>query len=214
MKNKSRYLLLFMPATVLLFAATSMVAGYKARTWSVNARESYYASLTSEGVTIAVQPFLNDAQAAQVFDKNDIVTRGIMPLAIIIFNDNDYPVEVDCLSIELIRDEDRIRTLTPAAVVGRLYGKSKSMLGQPSGKLSNEKALEDFNNKFLMNKPVPPHGKNGGFLYMRVYDTGNLESYISKATVYVPNVYRQDNGSRLIFFEISLSAAMPAPGER
>ncbi len=209
MKNKTAYFLILLPATILVCSAVGLFAGYKSRTWSVNARESYSASLTSEGVTIAVQPLFNNALAAQVFDKDDIVTRGIMPLAIAVFNDNDYEVEVDGMSIELIRGEDRIRTLVPSEAVSRLFGKSRSLLGKPSGRPLNEKALEDFDKKFLMSLSVPPRGKGGGFLYIPVYDSGNLATYLSTAMVYIPNVYRQDDGSRLIFFEIGLNAALP-----
>ena len=64
--------------------------------------------------------------------KDDIVTRGIMPLAIAIFNDNDHAIDVDGMSIHF---------------------------------------------QCLM-------------------------------------LYRQDDGSRLVFFEISLNAALPAAGSR
>jgi hypothetical protein len=214
MKYRIKYLLLFLPAMVFLGTAATMVAVYKARTWNVSARESYPASLMSEGVMIGVKPLFNDALAAQVFDKDDIVTRGIMPLEIVIFNDNDHAIEVDGMSIQLIRDEEHIRTLTPSDAVSRLYGGSKSLLGQPKSSLPNEKAREDFDNKFLLHKPIAPHSKGGGFVYMPVYDGGNLASYLSTATVYIPNVYRQDDGSRLVFFEISLNAALPAAGSR
>lgn len=203
MKNRIKPLLLLVPAAVLIFAAASSIAGYKAKPWRVNARENYPASLTSEGVTIAVQPLFSDALAAKAFDKKDIVTSGIMPLEILIFNDNDYAIEVDGLSIELICGKERLRTLRPKEVVVRLYGRS-----------SNDKALEDFDKKFLMNREVPPHAKNGGFLYIRAYNIKDLLSCLSKAVVYVPNVYRQDEGSRLIFFEVSLESAMPDPGGR
>jgi hypothetical protein len=210
MKNKIKYFLLLLTAMVFLGTAATMVAGYKARIWNVNARESYPASLMSEGVTIAVNPLFNDALAAQVFDKDDIVTRGIMPLAVVIFNDNDHAIEVDGMSIQLIRAEERIHTLIPSEVVSRLYGHGRSMLGQPTSGPPNGKALEDFDNKFLLHKPIAPHSKGGGFVYMPVYDAGNLASYLSTAIVYIPNVYRQDDGSRLVFFEISLNAALPA----
>jgi hypothetical protein len=214
MKNRIKHILLFLPLIAFLGATATMIAGYKARIWNVSARESYPASLMSEGVTIAVNPLFNDALAAQVFDKDDIVTRGIMPLAVVIFNDNDHAVEVDGMSIQLIRDEERIRTLTPGEVVSRLYGKGRSMLGQPTARPPNEKALEDFDNKFLLHKPIAAHSNGGGFVYMPVYDAGNLASYLSTATVYIPNVYRKDNGSRLVFFEINLNAALPAAGSR
>ncbi|MBN1571195.1 MAG: hypothetical protein JXA73_25390 [Acidobacteria bacterium] len=192
----------------LLGSSGSGVAGYKARNWTVNPRESYPASLTSEGVTIAVEPFFTDAMAARVFDKKDIVTRGIMPLAIVIFNDNDYAIEVDGLSIELIRDDDRIRTLTPAETVNRLFSKNKNRINPSSPKGSNPDALMDFGDKFLMDKVIAPHDKGGGFLYMKIYNPEGLAGYLSKAAVYIPNVYRQDDGSRLIYFEIDLKAAV------
>lgn len=203
MKNRIKPLYLMMPTALLLFAAASMAAGYKAKPSIVNARESYPARLTSEGVTIAVQPLFTDALAAKAFDKKDIVTRGIMPLEILIFNDNDYAIEVDGLSIDLICGKDHFKTLTPKEVVVRLYGRS-----------SNKKALEDFDKKFLMNQEVPPHSKDGGFLYIRAYNMKDLTACLSNAVVYIPNVYRQDEGTRLIFFEVSLESAMPDSGER
>jgi hypothetical protein len=208
MKINIRFFLVSVLGIALLGFTGSMLAAYKAHTWAPNSRESYPASLASEGVTIAVEPLFNDALAARVFDKDDIVTRGIMPLAIVIFNDNDYPVEVDALSIELIRGDDHYRTLLPKEAVNHIYRKDKAVLGQPLPKVTNEKALEDFNDKFLLDREIAPHGKGGGFVFMKMYDTKELASYLSSATVYIPNVYRLDNGSRLIFFEINLDAAV------
>jgi hypothetical protein len=191
-----------------LFWSTGIIlAGYKARDWNPKSRESYPASLTSEGVTIAVEPLFNDALAARIFDKDDIVTRGIMPLAIVIFNDNDFPVEIDALSIEIIREDDHIRTLMPKEAVNHLYKKDKYRFGQSTLKVADEKALKDFDDKFLMNKVIDPHGKGGGFLFMQIFSPKDLSSYLTTAAVYIPNVYRHDDGSRLIFFEISLDAA-------
>jgi len=73
----------------------------------------------------------------------------------------------------------------------------------------NEGALDDFDSKFLMNKVVDPHSKGGGFLFLHI-NSDNIVSYLSTSLVYIPNVYRRDNGSRMIFFEIGLNAAFPA----
>ncbi len=208
MKINRKFFLVPILGFTFLGATGIILAGYKARNWDVNPRESYPASLTNEGVTIAVEPLFNDALAARVFDKDDIVTRGIMPLAIAIFNDNDFPIEVDALSIELIRDEDHLGTLKPLEAVNRIYRKDKVSMGQPVPKVANEKALEDFEGKFLTDREIAPHGKGGGFIYIKIYDSKDLASYLSTATVYIPNVYRIDKGSRLMFFEISLDAAV------
>ena len=199
-----------------MLAAVSIFAGYKPRPWSVRPRDSYPASLTSEGVTIAVEPLFKDVLAAQVFDKKDILTRGIMPLSVVIFNDNGFPIEVDGLSIELIHEDDRIRTLSPNEVVYRLFkkGDKNVWLPQPIPRVSggelNRDALEDFDHKFLLSKTVGPHDKGGGFIYLHLPDSKNVAAYLSKAAVYIPNVYRQDNGSKLIFFEIELKPAIDA----
>jgi hypothetical protein len=213
MKPATRYFLMLFLGGMLLWAASPIRAGYKARPWNINARETYPAYLTSEGVTIAVDPLLNDALAARVFDKSDMVTRGIMPLAILIFNDNGFPVEVDGLTIELIHDSDHIRTLSPNEVTTRLFRKDRSWLPRatrtPRSEL-NADALDDFDAKFLMNKIVAPHDKGYGFLYLHIPDSGSLTSYLSTSVIYIPNIYRRDNGSRMIFFEIGLGAAIPA----
>jgi hypothetical protein len=208
MKNLPVLLLVMLLGLVLLWSSGAGIAGYKARNWSANVRESYPASLSSEGVTIVAEPLFTDALAARVFDKKDIVTRGIMPVAIVIFNDNDYPIEVDGLSIELIRDDEHYRTLTPTDAVTRVFGKDTSRLNRSIPKVVDEDALKDFGDKFLMDKVVAPHDKGGGFLYMRIYSPEELAAYLSTAVVYIPNIYRRDDSSRLIYFEIDLKAAV------
>ncbi len=208
MNKQSKCLLLLLTGLILLWSAGAGLAGYKARDWSAKARELYTASLSSEGVTIAAEPYYTDALAARIFDKKDFVTRGIMPLEVVIFNDNDYPIEVDYLAIELIRGDERYRALAPEEVVNRIFGKEKSRLGGSTTKVANEEALKDFGNKLLKDDIIPPHGKASGFLYFRVYNSKDLQQYLSTATVYIPNVYRGDDGSRLIYFEIDLKAAL------
>ena len=197
---------------VSLGTVESIFAGYKARTWEMGKREDYPASLTSEGVTIAVKPFYTDALAAQVFDKKDMVTRGIMPLAVLIFNDNDFPIEVEGRSIELIKENDHISTMLPYETVYRLFRKKKGVFSSPIPKSSESKvdmnALEDFEQKFLMYKSVAAHDKGSGFLYMHIPDSLDLSSYLSEAVVYIPKIVRQDDGSRLIYFEIELKSAL------
>jgi hypothetical protein len=212
MINKSRIFLNCFFGIVLLCAVTPIWAGYKPRPWTISAREAYPAQLTSERVTIAVQPLFTDALAARVFDKLDMVTRGIMPLAVIIYNDNEFPVEVDGLSIELIHDLDHVRSLSPNEVVTRLFKKDKNWMPRvPTSPRSeiNADALDDFDAKFLMQKTVAPHSQEAGFLYLHIPDSSDLVTYLSTSFVYIPKIYRQDTGSRMIFFEIGLNAAIP-----
>jgi hypothetical protein len=195
----------------ILELADSGWAKYKTLSWNPKPRASYAASLTSEGVTIAVEPLYTDAAAAQVFDRSDMITRGIMPLTVVIFNDNDFSIEVDGMSVELIHKDQHIRTMPPNEVVYRLSRKEKAWRSQPMPKLSradlNTDALDDFDSKFLMNKSIPSHSSGGGFLFLHIPDSEDLASFLSQSLVYIPKIFREDKGSRLIYFEIELAPA-------
>jgi hypothetical protein len=205
MTERARY---FHPGWLLglafLLASTVSFAGYKARPWNIRQRESYSASLTSEGITIAVEPLFTDALAAQVFDKNDMVTRGIMPLAVVIFNDNNFPVTLNAATIVLNQGEDHFHSLPVNEVVHRLFqkGGKGTWIPRPFPRITvdkgNQDALEDFDNK------------SGGFLYLHIPGAGEMATYLSNARLYIPEVYRQDTGAKMIFFEIDLKPAIDA----
>ncbi len=193
------------------------LAAYKARSWTLRSPDSYPARLASEGVTIAAEALFRDDMAASVFDKNDIVTRGIMPLAIVIFNDNDFPITVIGGTIELICEEDHLRSLDPAQVVRRLFEKGgkgtwipQPLPRMPGSDRPNREAMEDFVGKLLGEKTVPPHQKAGGFLYLHLPEPRDTAKYLARSRVYIPEVYRQDSGQKLIFFEFDLKPAIEA----
>ncbi len=206
----------YMLASLLLLGVAVSEAGYKARPWVIHERSSYPSVLASEGVTIAVQPLFTDELAAQVFDKNDMVTRGIMPLAVVIFNDNDYPVAVDGGAIELICGDDRLHTLPVNEVVHRLFQKGTKASWVPIPRVpsidrGNLDAFDDFDRKFLGDRSVGGHEKGGGFLFFHVPSaTDGLPGVLSQSRVYIPEVHRQDTGAELMFFEIELKPAMQA----
>ena len=98
-----------------------ITAGYKAKPYVPLPIESYPSRLTSEGLTVAVDPMFTDAIAARAFDKKDIVERGIMPLAIIILNSNGFAVEVAAGPIELLVRGIHIRPVSPEKAFRQIY---------------------------------------------------------------------------------------------
>ena len=203
--------LLFIFAVVIAAAVTG-IARYRAPAWDPGPRESYRAFLTSEGVTIAVEPLYTDALAARAFDKKDIITRGITPFAVVIFNDNNFPVEVLGLDVELIhkdRPNVRIKTMPPDEVVWRLSQRNRAWHTQriphPSQRDLDRDMLEDFDKKFLMNKTVAAHSHAGGFLYLHLPQNEKAEEFLSGAMLYIPRIFRRDTGARMIYFEIELA---------
>ncbi len=203
---------------VVLLAAVSVLAGYKARPWKPRGIESYPAKQSSQGVTIAVDPLFRDAIAAQVFDKDDLVSKGIMPLAIVVFNDNDFPVRVSSDSIELVQGEDRMRPRQPEEFVPSIFKTSGKRLSIPvpvprgaipRGTDLND-PMQDFSQKAFPDRPIPSHSTEAGFLYFSVPQTRELANELLKTTVYIPEVTRLDSGKALMYFEIDLKPAIDA----
>ena len=209
---KKRLLLIFV---IVIAAAATGLARYRAPAWEPDPRENYQAFQISEGVTIAVEPLYTDALAARAFDKNDMITRGITPFAVVIFNDNDFPVEISGLDIELIhqnRPNVRIKTMSPNEVTWRLSQRSKAWHTQRVPRVSQKdldrNMLEDFDNKFLMNETVEARSTMGRFLYLHLPQNESVEEFLSGAMLYIPRIFRLDNGSRMIYFEIPLAPAV------
>lgn len=193
-------------------------AGYKPRPWTPRPIDSYQSRLTSEGVTIAVEPLFSDALAAKVFDKSDIVARGIMPLAIVVFNSNDFPVEVEASSVELLLERERLQPLPPDQAVQRMYRDQPKMVSRPSipgiprikiNRL-NDDIVQDFQRKYLGIKKIGPQVTDGGFLYFPLKSLGGVADRLAAAKVYIPHVHRTDSGADLLFFEIDLRVAVDA----
>ena len=201
----------FLLVLILAAAATGM-ARYRAPAWEPGPRESYPAFLTSEGVTIAVEPLYTDRLAARAFDKDDMITRGITPFAVVVFNDNNFSVEVPGLDIELIhkdRPNIRIKTMPPNEVTWRLSQRDRTWHTQRIPRISprdlDRNMLEDFDDKFFMNKTVAARSVSGGFLYLHLPQNEKVEDFLSGATLYIPRIFRLDNGTRMIYFEIDLA---------
>jgi len=204
------------------FGPLSAWAGYKARPWKPRSLDSYAARLSSEGVTIAVEAYCADLLAAQVFDKKDMVSRGIMPLAVVVFNDNDFAVEVIGDTIEMLLGDDTHRSLMPGEVVSDLFpakeGKKiilpNPLPRMPSSELVNADALEDFEIKFFGRQVIAPHEAGGGFLYFRSPGGGKLCDSLKGGRLYIPHISRTDTDTELIFFEIDLEASPASAAPR
>jgi hypothetical protein len=204
-------------SALLLILSCSAIEAYQARPWKIKTSSSYPSRLSSEGVTIAVEPLFLNNLAAQVFDKSDMVTRGIMPLAIVIFNDNDFAVRIDETTIEMVSGERHYRTRMPEEAVALIFKKDskRSLIPNvgiplPASGGGDANTMEDFEQKYLGNKTVGPHEQAGGFLYMQLPAFELSRENLAKAVVYIPDIVRIDTRKSLIFFEVDLKPAVDA----
>jgi hypothetical protein len=152
-----------------------------------------------------------DALAAKAFDKKDIVTNGIMPVAVVIQNDNGFAVEVEGGSIELLVKGDRIRPVSPEEAVIRIFQlrQSKHEVRVTVYK-SNTDAYDDFSRKHIGTWKIEPKSLASGFIYVPVKELTNLRVDLLEAQIYIPDLYKADTGQSMMFIEIDLKPAINA----
>jgi len=209
-----------------ILVALPASAGYKLLHWSARAIESYPAQQTNDKVTIAAEPLYTDALAARVFDKKDMLSRRILPLALVIRNDNDFAVELSSECVELILEGRRLKTLDPMQTLHKLYGRPSLLTAPaPSGKNQPrqipsslpkvpKEAIQDFKQKFFGHKTVFPHFAEGGFLFIPIPHAGDAAAQIANSRVYIPDVNPVGKGNPIMFFEFDLKPAMSAPRKK
>jgi hypothetical protein len=149
-------------------AGISVFAGYKIQPYKPLPIENYPSRLTSEGLAVAVNPMFADELAAKIFDKKDIIEPGIMPLAIVIFNSNDFAVDVEAEPIELIVIGERISSVGPEIAFRRIFQqtyRAPTEVHIPSPvpfpriviTKSNAAAYDEFLYKYLDFKRIEPN---------------------------------------------------------
>ena len=107
--------------------------------------------------------------------------------------------------------------MPPGEVVYRLFhqGGKKEWVSQPvprdGGRVRlNPDALDDFNRKYLGTKTIGPRGSGGGFIFVHPPGAGGYDKQLSVARLYIPGVYREDTGRKMIFFEIDIKPSLTA----
>ena len=147
--------------------------------------------------------------------------RGIMPLAIIIFNSNEFAVEVEAGPIELISKGNRIQGVSPDLAFRRIFQRTyrppqevriPSPVPFPRTEIaiSDETAYDDFLHKYLGYRRIEPKSTAAGFIYLPVENVSSLRQLLAEAQIYIPDLYRVDTGAAMMFLEIDLKPAIDA----
>jgi len=157
-------------------------------------------------VTIAADPLFTDTLASKVFDRKGLLGRGILPVALIIRNDNDFAIEIDAESVEIAFDNRHVTTLEPLQVIHKLYSRPL-LLSTPRATQTPfplprvpKEAVADFQQKYLGNMRIFSHSNEGGFLFFPVGNPANLAG----TRIYLPHVRRIGSQSQILFFEFNL----------
>ena len=197
-------------ASVLALAAKEFVKPVAKPAASYPAHESH----TDEGVSAAVDPY-DMPDKAQIFSV-DYREEGLLPIFVILTNDNDQPVSLTGMKAQLITvNRTKIPPSDTNDVYRRLAHPSSSAgptipLPIPRKKVKGavpRKVMDELEAAQFSAKAVEPHGTQSGFMF---FDVAGISTPLAGARFYITGL--QDvKGNDLMYFEIPLEKYLSAP---
>ncbi|MBI3404053.1 MAG: hypothetical protein HY046_01175 [Acidobacteria bacterium] len=181
---------------------------------------------THEGLTIAVDPYLDAARVKLKFGKKHPYDADIMPVEVFFKNDTDQAVRVTLEEVRLLISPPEIRRqrLEPLdfdTVIERTLHEEKGgpevkkprvPLPIPRSKKDRGKEwkkLEELWGPFLISSDVlPPKSVVRGFLF---FDMGRHMDWAVYSRLLVPKLSVIGTNKDLFYFEVDLSKAVPKP---
>jgi hypothetical protein len=158
---------------------------------------------SSEGVTIAADPYNSGDKIKAAFGKLDPYQHGVLPVLIVIQNDSGQTLQLDRMALEYVGpNHDKVEA-TPAAdvkYVGSSPRRPNTVPTVPGIVLKGKKSPLDvweIEGRAFSAKMIPPNQTASGFFY---FQTGIQHG----ATIYLNGLREAASGKELLYFEIPL----------
>ena len=186
---------------VLLSGSWSL--GYKAVEIEIQSAKEYPSHQEFQNLIIAAYPCGVRGKACQLFDTNKLSKAGVLPVLIVVENNNDFAVELDGQAIFLVDSEGvQHRSLDYLDVLVRINMKkpprtptTKEVLAR---KVSGKEMFVDFQRKAFGDKLIAPHDSDYGIVF---YTLRSSQSDLSGSRFYFPTIYNFSTKEPLMFFE-------------
>ena len=185
---------------LLLFVQASPAADYRIKIVEVLPIESYPAQVSVGGITIAVNPYSTDAEAATAFDVKNLNSRGYFPVHIIIKNETSSYLTIRTRNVLLFTPDGEQHYSTPAAIVVDNVTRSGLTKREPSKSDEPEEAkkvspLMDFTSKELVTASIDPGAVVDGFLFF--FTEKRKTNLLAGSSLYIPRL--EEEGTKKPF---------------
>ena len=196
--------------SILLLAAALATLPAQDGRWEPRPAASYSNRLASEGVTVAVELFQGHDKIKQAFPKTDLQKLGILPVLVVIANDNDHALQLDRVRVQLITSDRQPINPTEAEDVLRTGRVQKPNLTprpspiprigrNPAGRRQSEQG--EVGDREFVAPVIAAHATAHGFFYFRL---GKGPDRVSGAKFYLNGIRNAKTGKEILYFEISL----------
>lgn len=196
-----------------LLDPSSMLAKYKKIEVKINPPNFYPSHLSQEELTIAADPYWDEEKIGQVFDLKDLLTRGILPIHVIIENGSAHPIAVNERAIQLLdRHRGVFEAMTTGEVLSVLFARSPRQsppvnlpipLPKKTGPSpgAHQEIELDLEQNSLHSSPIESGQTRGGFVFFHLPMETTLHGGF---LLYLPDIMDCAINKPKLFFEIEL----------
>ncbi len=206
MKRRSTILAL---VPLVAMAVMGVAAAYDLKPLPAVTPEACPAWQASQGLVIGALPYAGKDAARAIFDTKDLYKNGIVPILLVMRNDNDFPVTLGTSGVQFI-DRDGLKTQPVHwinIVAGLLRGKKIRAIGIPTVELpqlptgKGSDMIKDFREKSLETLTIPPGETARKVVFFRL---GTDPGIFRGAELYITEIYNAASGEEMVFFEFGL----------
>jgi hypothetical protein len=191
--------------SVAVLAVMTVLAADKV-TFQAKPVDQYPNKQTTDGVTIAAEPFITDDQAKEAFGKLNPWRYNILPVLVVLRNDSSIAVKLEKLHFEYeLPDHSKVDAMPPSDVMHSRGGDtnpkiSVGPLGGVSGRVKKSPLnVPEIEIRAFSAKMLPPGETASGFVYFETDVTS------AAASLYITGLQNAATGKDLYYFEIPLS---------
>ncbi len=175
---------------------------------------SYESHQVQGGVQVAVDPYIQEERAKQVFSTADQFAEAtLLPVYLLIENGGAREVKVDPQDFRLVRPngqqeyslspQDAFTLVKKAVGLWALF----PIVGQSAVGVQNDQRLREFENRALHEGAIPPEKSASGFLYFRM---ATSDSNLAGSRLVF--LLREGTGKELNY-EMALAGRRDAPAQ-
>ncbi len=194
-------------ALAVLLLVSSVLYAYKIKEFKPKPAKEYAAFQDFQNVVLAASPRLTEEGIMELFDTKKLLERKIMPVVLVVENNNDFAIRLHESEIYLVdHDGARVKAIPFPEVLLKISGK-RGVSGSSTRpdillrQIGDRKMIEDFEHKSFGEKLVAPHDSDYGVIFFPIPDDGSLAG----SRLYIPEVYNITKDEPLMFFEFELA---------
>lgn len=167
--------------------------------------EQYPLKQSSEGLTIAIEPFTTDEQAKTAFGKVNPWNYNVLPVLVVMRNDTQNAIRLEKVHFQYELPDRSQVDATPASDVKYRKAASRPKVaigplgGVKVGPGKNPLSTPEIEIRAFSAKMLPPGDSASGFVYFETDQTS------AGASLYVTGLQNAVTGKELYYFEIPLS---------